>query len=120
MTVQKNGNSHDMSIAVPNNEPIVKLCALYKPILRRFRAFMRKKFDRKRRPSLYQHWSTDVYMSQVRTFMVDILSLPSQFINAVDILKMLTLLFPCSIKKVFPNHYKIERLFLVRVFKENS
>ena len=57
-------------------QSVAKLCALYKPILRRFRGYLRKKFDQKRGPSTYQHWKSDVYIRQVHFFMTTSLGLP--------------------------------------------
>ena len=40
----------------------VKVCTLFKPILRRFRSFLRTEFDQGRKISLYQHWSDQTYL----------------------------------------------------------
>ena len=81
------------------------LCSLYKPILRRFRAFLRKEFDQNRGPSLYQHWKPNVYMSEVLTYMVKKLHLPEELLDTMSVLKVLTILFPSTIKKVLPGQY---------------
>ena len=52
--------------------------------------------------------------------MADRLSLPNVLLNEEDLLKMVTILFPCSIKKVTPDEYKHERIFFVKAFGENS
>ena len=78
------------------------LCSLYKPILRRFRAFLREEFDQNRGPSIYQHWKPDVYMSEVLKYMVNKLHLPEALLDTKSILNVLTILFPSSIKKVLP------------------
>ena len=54
----------------------VKLCAIFKPFLRRFRAFIRQKFDAGRSYSTYQHWNNNKYQQQVRKFMMQDLSMP--------------------------------------------
>ena len=77
----------------------VKVCTLFKPLLRRFRSFLRTKFDKGRKPSVYQHWDESAYLDNVRAFMNE-LRLPSELIDHDNILKILTILFPCSIKKI--------------------
>ena len=52
--------------------------------------------------------------------MVDDLSLPDVLLNKKNLLKMVTILFPCTVKKVVPSEYKNERIFLVKAFGENS
>ena len=49
----------------------VKICTLYKPILRRFKSFLRERFDKGRKMSLYQHWTEYMYLKNVRNFMND-------------------------------------------------
>ena len=49
----------------------VKICTLYKPILRRFKSFLRERFDQGRKMSLYQHWTEYMYLKNVRNFMDD-------------------------------------------------
>ena len=53
--------------------------------------------------------------------MADELSLPATLLTHKNVLKMLTILFPCTLKKVQPTAYAAERLVIARrVFKENS
>ena len=77
----------------------VKVCTLFKPLLRLFRSFLRSKFDKGRKPSVYQHWDESTYIDNVSAFMNE-LKLPSDLIDHDNTLKILTILFPCSIKKI--------------------
>ena len=82
----------------------VKICTLYKPILRRFKSYLRERFDQGRKMSLYQHWTEYMYLKNVRTFMDDI-KLPQSLKDQESTLKMLTILFPCTIRKIRPSDY---------------
>ena len=55
----------------PQSHPI-KVCTLFKPILRRFRSYLREKFDKGRKMSLYQHWDEQAYFRNVQIFMNDL------------------------------------------------
>ena len=102
----------------------VKLSALYKPLLRRFRAHFRAKFDEFHNKKLCQHWANERYLKEVRAFMVKGLVLPDALQDNDSTIKMVTLLFPCTIRKLFdiPLQQMDERTrtFFVQVFKENS
>ena len=70
----------------------VKVCTLFKPLLRRFRSFLRTKFDKGRKPSVYQHWDEITYLDNVRAFMNE-LKLPPELVDHEGTLKILTILF---------------------------
>ena len=44
---------------------------------------------------------------------------PEALMDEASTLKMLTIIFPCTIKKVKPNHFKSERNLLIQIFREN-
>ena len=96
----------------------IKLSTLYKPILRRFRSYIRSVFDQGRKQSLYQHWSHDTYLNNTRQFM-DRLKIPIELRDHDNVLRLLTIIFPCTVKYIEPNHIREERLKLVSVFREN-
>ena len=52
--------------------------------------------------------------------MTDILCLPNELLGTENFLKMLTIIFPQSVKKVLPDLYPAERRFLVNIFRENN
>lgn len=61
---------------------VVKLCALYKPILRRFKAYFRSMFENLcSRSSTYQHWGIDVFIKEVRIFMKEELQAPEALLE---------------------------------------
>ena len=97
---------------------VVKVCSLFKPLLRRFRSFFRTKFDQGRKISLYQHWKPEGYINHTRKFMKS-MQFPEALMDEASTLKMLTIIFPCTIKKVKPNHFKCERNLLIQIFREN-
>ena len=105
--------------------PQVKIDSLYKPILRRFRCHFRSKFDLHHNKKLYQHWSTETYMTNVRKFMTNDLRLPAALLDQENVVKMLTLLFPCSTRKHLPASAvdmvtPVKRFHLAQVFRENN
>ena len=79
---------------------------------------MREKFDKGRKMSLYQHWDEQVYFRNVQIFMND-LKLPQELIDEENTLKLLTMLFPCSIKKIRPTECIEVREMLLSTFREN-
>ena len=81
----------------------VKLDAVYKPILRRFRGYFRDRFDNVHSKKSYMHWTTENYIQQIRAFMVDELALPEPLMCDANIVKMLTLIFPCTTRRPLPN-----------------
>ena len=60
----------------PNKVLSVKLDAVYKPILRRFRGYFRDRFDRSQNKKSYIHWTTDTYIENVTAFIQEDLKLP--------------------------------------------
>ena len=52
--------------------------------------------------------------------MVNTLSLPEALVDEENVLKLLTIIFPCTIKKVDPENRKEERAFFLKIFRENS
>ena len=96
----------------------IKVCTLYKPILRRFRSYLRTKFDKGRKPSIYQHWTEEIYFENVRIFMND-LKMPQELMNEDNTLKLLTILFPCSLKKIQPKQLVKVRELFSNIFREN-
>ena len=107
-----------VSIDQTNKTHVIKVCSLFKPLLRRFRSFFRTKFDQGRKISLYQHWKPEGYINHTRKFMKS-MQFPETLMDEVSTLKMLTIIFPCTIKKVKPNHFKSERNLLIQIFREN-
>ena len=61
----------------PTKACSVKLDAVYKPILRRFRGYFRDKFDQSQNKRSYIHWTTDHYVRNVTAFMTKDLKLPA-------------------------------------------
>ena len=96
----------------------IKVCTLYKPILRRFRSYLRTKFDKGRKPSIYQHWTEEIYFENVRIFMND-LKMPQELMDEDNTLKLLTILFPCSLKKIQPKQLVKVRELFSNIFREN-
>ena len=96
----------------------VKVCTLYKPILRRFRSYLREKFDKGRKMSLYQHWTEYVYLKNASIFM-DEIKLPHDLKDLDNTLKLLTIIFPSTMKKIRPSDLIDERKDLVEIFREN-
>ena len=101
--------------------PSVKMDPLYKPLLRRFRAHFRQQFDEGHNKKLYQHWSIETYLKQVRRFMIETINVPTALQDYEHVIKMLTLLFPCSTRKPLPELSTIvDRVVFVEVFRENN
>ena len=104
--------------------PQVKIDSLYKPILRRFRAHFREKFDTYHNKKLYQHWTFDDHIRHVRTYITEDLHLPESLRDIESIIKMVTLLFPCSTRKQLPLlpelTHPAQRLHFAQVFRENN
>ena len=48
------------------------------------------------------------------------LHLPDSLIDDENVLKMLTLLFPCTVDKILPGCFRAERKLFVQTFKENN
>ena len=96
----------------------IKVCTLYKPILRRFRSYLRTKFDKGRKPSIYQHWTEEIYFENVRIFMND-LKMPQELMDQDNTIKLLTILFPCSLKKIQPKQLVKVRELFSNIFREN-
>ena len=96
----------------------IKVCTLYKPILRRFRSYLRTKFDKGRKPSIYQHWTEELYFENVRIFMNE-LQMPQELMDQDNTLKLLTILFPCSTKKIQPKELVKVRESFSNIFREN-
>ena len=55
---------------------MIKVDALFKPLLRRFRSYFRNRFDKNHNKRNYQRWNNDQYMQHVKTFMIEELALP--------------------------------------------
>ena len=118
-TSSLNSSKSNVSTALDTYQPrYVKVCTLYKTILRRFRSFLRERFDRGRKMSLYQHWTEYMYLKNMRNFMDDI-KLPQDLKNQDNTLKLLTIIFPSTIMKIRPHDCIGERKELVNIFREN-
>ena len=50
---------------------------------------------------------------------MDRLKIPSELRDHDNVLRLLTIIFPCTVKYIQPNHIRAERLKLVSVFREN-
>lgn len=50
---------------------------------------------------------------------MDQLEMPEELRDHESLLKLLTIVFPCSVKTIEPNFCRVERLKLVAVFREN-
>ena len=110
--------SVDKDQATSEKVHVVKVCSLFKPLLRRFRSFFRTKFDQGRKISLYQHWKPEGFVLHTKKFMKS-LKVPDALMDEASMLKILTIIFPCTIKKVKPNQYVRERTLLIQIFREN-
>ena len=55
---------------------MIRVDTLFKPLLRRFRAHFRTRFDENHNKRMYHRWSNSNYEQHVRTFMQKILNLP--------------------------------------------
>ena len=51
--------------------------------------------------SLYQHWTEDMFLENTSRYMDDI-ELPHELKDQENTLKLLTILFPCTLKKIRP------------------
>ena len=99
----------------------VKLDAIYKPLLRRFRYYFRAKFDEGRNKRAYLYWSTQDSIDHIVKFMTQKLALPAALMDEENIIKMLTLIFPCSTRKPLPAMTSnVDRTAFARVFRENN
>ena len=108
----------DKDQATSGKVHVVKVCSLFKPLLRRFRSFFRTKFDQGRKISLYQHWKPETFVLHTKKYMKS-LGIPDALMDEASMLKILTIIFPCTIKKVKPNQYVRERTLLIQIFREN-
>ena len=77
----------------------IKIDALYKPILRRFRSTFRKQFEVNQNVKRFQHWNSNDYILNVTKFMSEFEDLPEVLLDPEHVKKMLVLLFPCIVKK---------------------
>ena len=77
----------------------IKIDALYKPVLRRFRSTFRKEFEAKHSVKRFQHWTISDFTLHIAGFMAEELAVPVDLLNEQNVLKMLIILFPCVHKK---------------------
>ena len=96
----------------------IKIDALYKPILRRFRSTFRKQFELNQNVKRFQHWSINDYIQNVTTFMSEFEDMPEVLLETEHVKKMLILLFPCIVKKFEYKHMNKSTTF--KIFKENN
>ena len=50
---------------------------------------------------------------------MDVLDIPKELRDQENVLKLLTIVFPCTVKHVEPKMYRNERLKLISIFREN-
>ena len=106
----------------------VKKDALYKPLLRKFRAFLRKLFDAMGLAKGCHRWSSEKKRGQVWKFM-HVLEFPEIFMDLKSLSIMIILLFPVMGKKRKKNKqycrelayfFKEIKLSCHDVFQENN
>ena len=99
----------------------VKLDAIYKPILRRFRKYFRAKFDETQKNHGYIHWTAEKYFQNLQIFVMRDLKLPPELQDDQSVVKVLTLVFPCTLRRPLPNMLlTIDRVLFAKVFRENN
>ena len=71
MKIQEASDLNDTTKRAKNGPvEVVKLCSLYKPLLRRFRGFFKQYFEKEiAKHSTSQHWDKDCLYSHFRKFM---------------------------------------------------
>ena len=103
----------------PRRQPqSIKIDALYKPILRRFRSLFRKQFEKDHNKKRFQQWKNSEFVDEVIKFMIEKLQVPKDLLDAESVEKMLVILFPCITKR--PAYAAKKRHPLVLIFKENN
>lgn len=50
---------------------------------------------------------------------MEVLEIPKELRDQENVLKLLTIVFPCTVKHVEPKVYRNERLKLISIFREN-
>ena len=73
----------------------IKVDALYKPLLRRFRSTLRKEFEADKTVKRFMNLKTSEFIEQVTTFMREQVGVPNELLDAESVDKMLIILFPC-------------------------
>ena len=69
----------------------------------------------------YIHWGIDKFIDMVGKFVKNDLELPVALQDHENVVKMLTLLFPCSVRHPIPNLMsKVDRVLFTSAFRENN
>ena len=107
--------------SLQGSKVVVKLCSLYKPILRRFRSYFRESFERHQATSSsYQHWTEHQFKINCREFMRCKLKLPEDLLTHQQILKMLFFILPCQSRRIGGPENELDKELFSRVFRENN
>ena len=96
----------------------IKIDALYKPILRRFRSVLRKQFELNHNVKRFQHWTISEFIKHVTKFLLDYVEAPPELLEKDCINTMLIILFPCIIKRPAFKAMRKSPMFLI--FRENN
>ena len=96
----------------------IKIDALYKPILRRFRSVLRKQFELNHNVKRFQHWTISEFMTQVTKFLLNYVEAPPELLEKDSVDTMLIILFPCIIKK--PAYRAMRKSPMFLIFRENN
>ena len=100
-----------------NSKVVVKLCALYKPLLRRFRSYFRESFEKQQAPSsTYQHWTEDQYIMNCKHFMRYQLKVSEDLLTDDSALKMLFFILPNQSRRMGSPEHQKDKGFYSRVF----
>ena len=94
---------------------------MFKVLFRRFRCFLREKFDAVNEPTAYIKWSIEQRLSRVKNFAVLQLKLPYLLLDVQNLVQLMTILFPrTSDIPIRGCRCDTDRKFLVDIFRDNN
>ena len=94
---------------------------MFKVLFRRFRCFLREKFDAVNEPAAYIKWSIEQRLSRVKKFAVQQLKLPYLLLDVQNLAQLMTILFPrTSDIPIRGCRCDSDRKFLVDIFRDNN
>ena len=73
---------------------MIRVDNLFKPLLRRFRDYLRTRFNSRYERRNHSRWPVSKHVQLVETFMSKELALPHELLDQENTAKMMTLLFP--------------------------
>ena len=80
----------------------VKIDALFKPLLRKFREYIREKFFQTYDKNVSHRMSLERKLKNIKSFIAKTLNLPKQLRTSLNMALLLTIVFSCTFEKDIP------------------